>query len=89
MIEHIDCSSIGECAAQAMQDVADEHDREGNRVRTVAIVVEVDRGEDTTLLIRSTEDRRWTLTAFLATAADWLENGPPAPLETHESGDDE
>jgi hypothetical protein len=70
----IDCSEIGSLAAQVMEEIADSA-RElqaESTVRTVAIVVELDRPDSTGLMIRSTEDRRWALTAFLDAAADSL-----------------
>ena len=66
----VDTSAIGRHAAEAMETI-ETHEGE-TTVRTVAIIVEVDRGEETALIIRSTEDRAWALEAFLATTLDWF-----------------
>ena len=81
----VDVSCIGLHAQEAMEAI-ETHEHE-TVVRTVAIIVEVDRGEETALIIRSTEDRAWALEAFLSTALEWFADQRDRARHGEDSGD--
>lgn len=80
----LDCSDLAALVSQAMEELDETYDDETSSIRTIALVIELDRGDHTTLFIRSTEDRRWALEAFLGTAADWMHEQTPRPCESDE-----
>lgn len=79
----IDCTSLGTMSASMMEaigtDFGDEY-----RIRTVALVVEVDSDESNQILVRCSDDRSWLLAAFLNEALETVDETRRALTEDDE-----
>lgn len=64
MSGEIDTGPLGILCAKVMDEVASEFGEDAT-VRTIALVVEVDRADSTWMLVRSTDDRLWVQRALL------------------------
>jgi len=63
----VDTTQVGSLAANVMEHIEDKYD-DDTTVRTVAIVVEVDTGDSTTIVTRCNDDRSWVQMRFLEEA---------------------
>lgn len=68
----MDTSMLGILAANAMEQVSDMYGDEA-MVRTAAIVMEVDVGDDSHFLVISSEDRFWVQRALLKEGIETLD----------------
>lgn len=76
----MDATVLGLFASQVMEKIGEDFDGDAD-IRTVAIVVEVDTGEDTHILVACDEDRPWVQKEFLHQAIDTLEIQMTVPLD--------
>jgi hypothetical protein len=69
----IDTSLLGQMAAEVMGELEAQYDADKFKIRTVAIVVEMDSPETGSFVVRCSDDRPWSQRAFLDEAIEMID----------------